>query len=126
MRFLYSPRFLFLLSVAWWAWFSVGCAPVDRWELFVDSLPSQHNSDVSTPTIVPVEFQTSGPEPHVLHFSAEEPIKLSVEQAIMLALHNNRDLEVRQFSPVITGTFEQIERGMFDPEFFVESEYFRG
>ncbi len=42
----------------------------------------------------------------------------------MLALRNNRDLQVRQLEPVVTGTFEQIERGKFDPELFAEAEYF--
>lgn len=48
------------------------------------------------------------------------PIELSVEEAVVMALRNNRDLQVQQLSPVITGTFEQIERGVFDPELFAE------
>ena len=42
----------------------------------------------------------------------------------MLALRNNRDLRVRQLEPVVVGSFEQIERGQFDPELFAEAEYF--
>lgn len=51
------------------------------------------------------------------------PADLSVEQAIMLALQNNRDLRVRQVNPVIAGTFERIERGVYDPELFAELDF---
>lgn len=53
------------------------------------------------------------------------PLELSIEQVVMLALGNNRDLQTRQLNPVIAGTFEQIERGVFDPEIFAELEYGR-
>jgi outer membrane protein len=43
---------------------------------------------------------------------------LSVEQAVLLALRYNRELAVEQLTPVITGAFEAIERGVFDPELF--------
>lgn len=48
---------------------------------------------------------------------------LSREQAVMLALRNNRELQVRQFGPVVAGTFEKIERGEFDTELFADFEY---
>ena len=124
MRFLSFSLDLFLLSAALWAGLSAGCAPVDRWEIYDDSLNRDLYKDESPPTIVPVEFQTPATEPPALTSSAEKPIELSVEQAVMLALRNNLDLEVQQLSPVIVGTFEQIERGTFDPEFFAEAEYF--
>ena len=50
-------------------------------------------------------------------------LKLSVEEVALLVLQNNRDLQVRRLTPVIVGTFEQIERGAFDPEVFAELEY---
>jgi outer membrane protein TolC len=52
-----------------------------------------------------------------------ETWELSLEQSVMLALGNNRDLLVRQLNPVIAGTFEQLERGTYDPELFAELEY---
>ena len=53
-----------------------------------------------------------------------EPAReLSVEEVALLVLQNNRDLRVRRLNPVITATFEQLERGAFDPEMFVELEY---
>jgi len=51
------------------------------------------------------------------------PIELSLEQATMLALQNNRDLAVLQLSPVVAGAFEQIERGVFDPEAYFDLEF---
>ncbi|MHB8791146.1 MAG: TolC family protein [Desulfobulbaceae bacterium] len=49
--------------------------------------------------------------------------ELTVEQAIWLTLANNQDLRVRRLTPVIAGTFEAIERGVYDPEFFAEAAY---
>ena len=49
---------------------------------------------------------------------------LSVEQAAMLALQNNRALRVHRINPAIAGTFEKIERGAYDPEVFAEMEFF--
>ena len=56
-------------------------------------------------------------------FDGEGPIELSIEEATVLAIRNNRDLAVEQLAPVITGTFERIERGVFDPELFAELQY---
>lgn len=46
--------------------------------------------------------------------------KLSIEDAVILGLQNNRGLQVQQFEPVIAGAFVQIERGEYDPELFAE------
>jgi len=35
-------------------------------------------------------------------------------------LQNNRDLRDRRLTPVIAGTFEKLERGVFDPALFAE------
>ncbi len=56
---------------------------------------------------------------------AAASLHLSVEQAVMLALQNNRDLQVQQLEPVITGSFEMLEAGRFDPELFAEFEAFK-
>lgn len=53
------------------------------------------------------------------------PHALSVEQAVLFALQQNRDLAVARFDPVITGAFEQIERGLFDPEAFAGASFAR-
>ncbi|MEX2671864.1 MAG: TolC family protein [Phycisphaeraceae bacterium] len=51
---------------------------------------------------------------------AEGPLALSVEQAVLLALRNNRELSVQQFEPLIAGTFVELERAVFDPVLFGE------
>lgn len=46
------------------------------------------------------------------------PATLSIEEAVIKGLKNNRGLQVQQYEPVIAGTFEQIERGAYDPQLF--------
>ena len=50
----------------------------------------------------------------------EKIIELSVEDVALQVLQNNRDLRVHRLTPVIAGTFEKLERGVFDPELFTE------
>lgn len=104
--------------------FLSGCAQPDRWSVFENSLESRLRKESSRIVEVP-----EGPEPRLagkqaFELPGEGPLELSVEQATMLSLENNRDLQVRRIGPVIAGTFEQIERGVFDPELFFELEYF--
>ncbi len=70
--------------------------------------------------------EPAGVRPQTLpDLEAGGPIELSVEQAVFLALSRNRELSVAQLDPVITGAFELIERGRYDPELFAEAEFFR-
>ncbi|MBN2807928.1 MAG: TolC family protein [Deltaproteobacteria bacterium] len=48
---------------------------------------------------------------------------LSLEQAVLLALRRNRELQVQRYGPVIAGTFEEIERGLFDPQLLGDVNY---
>lgn len=52
-------------------------------------------------------------------------ISLSLEEAVLFSLQRNPELRVEQYKPFITETFEQIERGVYDPEFFAELQYSR-
>lgn len=58
-----------------------------------------------------------------IKLNAAGPLDLSVEEATVLALRHNRELAIQQLNPVIAGTFEQIERGVFDPQAFAEFTY---
>ncbi|WP_290652370.1 TolC family protein [Aquisalimonas sp.] len=58
----------------------------------------------------------TGPEP--LH---DMPLALSVEDAVFLALRHNRSLTTEQLQPAIAGTFEAVERAVFDPVVFAEA-----
>ena len=44
------------------------------------------------------------------------PLKLTVTEAILLCLENNRSLEVQRLNPAIQQTLEDQERAVFDPE----------
>lgn len=50
-------------------------------------------------------------------------IALSLEQAVFYGLQRNRELQVERYTPLIKGTFEEIERGLFDPELFSRIQY---
>ena len=51
------------------------------------------------------------------------PQSLSIEAAVLLGLKNNQELHFEQAKPIIAGAFEQIERGVYDPELFASLGY---
>ncbi len=105
---------------------AAGCAQPDRWVPFMKDLECPLPRSAVPPLPIPEDLKPKLAEPQVFHRPpAGEPVDLSVEQATMLALTNNKDLHVQLLTPVITGTFEQIERGAYDPELFAEVEYDR-
>jgi outer membrane protein TolC len=55
----------------------------------------------------------------------EGPIEVSVQNAILLALENNRSLTVERFNPSIRRTFEDEERARFDPALTGEFDFSR-
>ncbi len=116
---------LFLLGLALAGFACPGCAAVDQWPLFADSPPRFSAAGDAAPRVAPLESQPRSVQAAGLNAPLELSAELSVERAVMLALHNNRDLQLRQLTPVITGAFEQIERGAFDPEMFAEASYFK-
>ncbi|MCG3111390.1 MAG: TolC family protein [Candidatus Manganitrophus sp. SB1] len=118
-------RRLILIPAAALLALSGGCLQIDRWRLFDADLESHLRKETVRPITLPEEVQPVLAEPPPFTLPDAGPVDLSVEQAILLALHNNRDLKVRQINPIITGTFEQIERGVFDPELFAELTYGR-
>jgi len=100
------------------------CAPPDRWLVFEPDLDGMVKEEAKAPDVeVPQELQPRLEEEPALDLPDEGPLRLSVEQTLMLALDNNRDLRVRQLAPVVAGTFEDMERGTYDPELFSELTY---
>lgn len=63
--------------------------------------------------------------PETATVEEDKALVLTLEQAVFLALQNNRDLHVQQLAPVIAGTFEQMELGVFDPELFADFTWAR-
>ena len=100
-----------------------GCVRVDRRGIFQQDLPPRAGAEEARPIEGAEAFRPRLREEPAFALPAEGPASLSVEQAILLVLSNNRDLQVRQMNPIIAGTFEQIERGAFDPELFAEYSY---
>ncbi|MBF0449397.1 MAG: TolC family protein [Candidatus Magnetomorum sp.] len=69
------------------------------------------------------EFQPQAIESNVPEFPVKGQLDLSVEQAALFVLKYNSNVHIRQMNPIITGTFEKIERGIFTPEWFAELKY---
>jgi len=55
----------------------------------------------------------------------DNEMSLTIEQSVMYALRNNKALHIQQLAPIISGTFDQIERSVYDPEFFVNASYLK-
>jgi outer membrane protein len=98
------------------------CAPVDRWEMFdVDwqkHFQEEQKRSVALPDDVKPKQAPPANAPALPDPGPDGKLALSLEQAVVFALRNNRDLAVEQVNPVIVGAFEGIERGVFDPELF--------
>jgi outer membrane protein TolC len=78
-------------------------------------------SEVSAPPAVtgtpsPSDKETPQPEPS----TPAGPTTLTIEEAVLMALENNRALSVERLNPAIRRTFEQQERAAFDPAVFGE------
>lgn len=86
-------------------------------------LADSGSRDTIADDAIPRPAFTDSPAP--VDLAGGGPHELSVEQAVVLALSRNRDLAVAQYTPVIVGAFEQIERGVFDPEVFGQVEFAR-
>jgi len=100
-----------------------GCASPDHWyepeTLYRDHPLPEDIPPVDKALLPAPEWQGQPPLPMV----DDGSLALSLEQAVLLALRRNRELQVQEYGPVITGTFEQIERGVYDPELFAGMDY---
>lgn len=116
-----APGWMALVSVVWLA----GCVTPERWPILT---PEWERYPTREPRAVRVSESIrpiSGAPTALPDVQAGQPVELSVEQAILLALQKNADLHVEQLTPEIVGAFEQIERGVFDPEVFADATYTR-
>ena len=100
------------------------CAAPDRrevdWERELAEVETQDGAQVQVPAQwTPIPEQASP----FLAPADGGPVDLSIEQVVMLAMANNRDLQVQQLNPVIAGTFEEIERGVFVALFLTGSTF---
>ncbi|MEJ2471458.1 MAG: TolC family protein [Desulfuromonadales bacterium] len=115
LNLLLVPMFTVVLS---------GCAPPDRWDVFDKNVALQTLPLKPDPEIEAVAIQLPVDAGLVEKELDQIPSRIDVETAVLLALRNNRDLQIQKLGPVIAGAFTGIERGAFDPEVFTELEYF--
>jgi len=122
------------VQVRWFSVFSFiialisGCATPDRWQAMEPDFERALQSIDTKSVIIPDELKprVEGQTPiDIESLRVADIIQLSREQATMLALQRNRELQVELLSPIIAGTSEKIERGRYDPELFAEFGYSR-
>lgn len=103
--------------------FLFGCSSPDNWydieNIYEDNIILKKSVPVDTRLLPEPEWQERSPLPQ----AEEGRIALSLEQAVFFSLKRNRELQVERYTPLIIGTFEQIERGVYDAEFFADIEY---
>jgi outer membrane protein TolC len=102
---------------------SVACVRAEHRAAGADEAPPRPAAVADDRAIAPVGENPPPVMEPVLVPPSEGATDLSLEQAALLALRGNRELQVRQLTPVIAGTFERIERGRYDPELFAEMGY---
>lgn len=105
------PALLILLLTAVFPIFS--CS---RWE---PVLPSPPLPERLGPEAGP------SPAPAVPPAPPEEPLAVTIEEAVLMALENNRALRVERLVPQIQRTYEEEERAVFDPMLEAEIGGFR-
>lgn len=100
-----------------------GCATPDHW-YDLDELHDEHPVPNDVPPIDPAQIPIPGWKgPAPLPTIEQGGLSLSIKQTVLLTLSRNREIQVERYTPVIAGTFEQLERGVFDPEVFSELTY---
>jgi outer membrane protein TolC len=92
---------------------SASCSPTLR---SVDHTAGRPNTEVDA-TVFVGEDDTSR---HSIETSSQKseiaPLRVTVTDAIVLSLENNRSLLVQRLTPLVQQTFEEQERSVFDPE----------
>lgn len=103
--------------------FLSGCSKPDSWydieDIYRDNKTLKENIPVEKGLLPKPYYQETSPLPE----AKDGRISLSLEQAVFFALNRNHELQVERYTPLIAGTFEQIERGVFDAEFFSEIQH---
>ena len=103
-----------------------GCLYMNRWDSLNHTIMNSHPIELDRHLESDhhsKEFQTKTSETQPPDFPVNGSLDLSVEQAILLVLKYNNALHIQQINPIIAGTFEKIERGVFTPELFAELKY---
>ena len=78
-----------------------------------DSQTGTADPEKASPTPIPPSPSTPVVTPHPA--APGEPLKLSIENTILLTVENNKAFRVQRLNPPIRRTFEEQERAAFDP-----------
>ena len=78
-----------------------------------------------SPRMLPASAEGPTHTPAAVVIAGSNGLDLSVEEALFGALRGNPDLAVQRYQPVITGAFQYIAAGGFDPRVFAELAYGR-
>ncbi len=89
-------------------------APADD----LDSASSQTAEDSAT-----AGARMDAADPSMMDPGDSKALRLSLDEAIQLALRHNLDVEVQRFTPLIAGEVEREAWGAYDPELFSEFGY---
>jgi outer membrane protein TolC len=117
-RFLYYRRMFFALCALLLA--SVSCSMVEK---RIDRTAGGPN--VPADTTVQMRMEPGEPsEETAARTMPPGPLKVTVIEAILLCLENNRSLVVQRLNPSIQQTAEEQERAVFDPT--IDAEVFAG
>ena len=117
-RFLNGPRMF--LSVCWLLLMSMSCSLVEE---RIDRTAEGPN--VTADTAVHMDLASNEQlEEIAARALPPGPLKVTISEAILLCLENNRSLVVQRLNPSIQQTAEDRERAVFDPT--VDAEAFAG
>lgn len=100
-----------------------GCAGSDRWYDTEDLYTTSQGAAAEEWHLQEEPPQPELDNPPPLPLADDTILRLSLEQAVLYSLRRNRELQVQRYTPLIQGTFEQIERGTFDPEIFGQLQH---
>ncbi len=94
-----------------------GCSTPDQWGVMQPDY-SERVADQRARETLPPQLLRPPAEERPLPVITDGQVVLSIEDAVFLAITNNRELQLENLSPFIDGAFELIERGEYDPELF--------
>ena len=101
-----------ILSLVSFSVFSSSCGFMKNgaYDDYIGPVHQQQTNDATPIDTKPLQVDETPTKPLL-----EGPIEVTIENAILLALENNRSLSVERLNPSILRTFEEQERAVFDP-----------
>ncbi len=112
-----------LLATGLCMFFSTGCVHSPRPLPHIRSADPSASSALAGDEEFPAAPRMEREEPPPLPGIENGSIRLSLEQALIVALQRNRELQVERLEPVIRSAQEMIEAGEYDPELYASADY---